>query len=450
MNAIPRRVLVIGIRYRIVALPLILIALAGGFFGWRASRSAYSCDPPPSGCLCKGDNCDCEYDGQCLGSYDCAHAKPPTANCPCMGWAPGTPGKCGKTCRKISATICTSICKGCGCPDQAHCDLGCQGRPGTLQCDAHCGGGANCQCRFWCHNGGCTKNQANPNRQCSPTMKDCDCRTAYSPKTCGACPQQYNTTKCGGGTLPCANPPCPKVCPGNCYCWTGGKTVRSCAGAGKEYDSCACTKNGCVKNNGQGCLSGDCPCTDGGQECTGASTCNCTYKSQNRCNCSGVFCSRDVTTCGNAPTKQCTGTGCTNTSCTGNFGCTGANCECAACPTSCGGSQCHGRKPGDCGKCVECSTRACPSPATVKCQGTTQCACCKACNYPKCEPNLTFCKVWSPIYTTKCQCHTGAAECCPCTPPQRCEGRPTCACSGSPACESYAINQRSACQCEPL
>jgi hypothetical protein len=68
MNLIPCRASMTGIRRGIPAFPLILIALAAGFFGWTAWRSAYSCSPPPSGCTCRGTGVrSCTYDGQCGG-----------------------------------------------------------------------------------------------------------------------------------------------------------------------------------------------------------------------------------------------------------------------------------------------------------------------------------------------------------------------------------------------
>jgi len=231
MNAIPRRVLVTGIRHRILALPLILIALAAVFFGWTAWRSAYPCDPPPSGCTCGGTGGSCTYDGECdgpvtcnclsdssacskcgticsygsctgcactCGQTDCRATKtPPQPVPPGEGdWAgqPGGPCACARynsyTCDGTSNSAAHNCCQGCGDPGSGKLGVGCGASVGggPAWCIVHCGS-STCPCT-------------------TPTLLACACTNSngycWGKKkqgTCKACPKPGNTWMCkdGGG-----------------------------------------------------------------------------------------------------------------------------------------------------------------------------------------------------------------------------------------------------------
>jgi len=194
MNAIPRRVLVTGIRYRILALPLILIALAAVFFGWTAWRSAYSCDPPPSGCTCGGTGGSCTYDGQCDGAKHCPgdccsvseNQKGNCNWCPVGGYRPGN-------------------CAAVSCDDGS---LGCPSMypnpPGY-----RCGGNHPICCPSFCMNGGTWYCAPTPGTKhcCHGCFKDntmaggCDIDSCIEPKHCIKCSEcpcdPYPSCSCG-------------------------------------------------------------------------------------------------------------------------------------------------------------------------------------------------------------------------------------------------------------
>jgi len=227
MNAIPRRVLVIGIRYRIVALPLILIALAGGFFGWRASRSAYSCDPPPSGCTCGGiGGGSCVYDGQCRGAKNCPGDCCGAAQAGSCKWCPNggsRPGNCTQKtpCKCITVntandTACNATVGGYLCGDLCPLLASCQ--EGETKCPPQSDRANDCDCN-------CKANTA----RCSGTGACASCCTTKATCSCsiGGCLR----SPCLGGYVPGTTKHCgyhtegSHACPG-----TGGTHTTCCQG----------------------------------------------------------------------------------------------------------------------------------------------------------------------------------------------------------------------------
>jgi len=236
MNAIPRRVLVTGIRYRILALPLILIALAAGFFAWRASRSAYPCDPPPSGCTCGGTGGSCTYDGQCGGTYNCATdatygCNAGAGNCSCGGTIckrSSKPCTGTKTCAQLFACtrcgtvgtceahnppcgpFCSNYTGGRACnPATQTCCGGCYGRSSGYTMGAcECGNaGGNPPDPLHCDTAGHCSYAADCN--CPPAATQCGCdeecqRCKDDPGKCMHC-RVYTTGSCSNNSANCCN-----------------------------------------------------------------------------------------------------------------------------------------------------------------------------------------------------------------------------------------------------
>jgi hypothetical protein len=262
MNAIPRRVLVTGIRYRILALPLILIALAAVFFGWTAWRSAYSCDPPPSGCTCGGTGGgSCVYDGQCGGAYNCATdatygCNAGAGNCSCGG------------------TICKTTSKPCNgsytCATDA--TYGCNAGAGKCSCGTickttskPCGGLYNCATHFWFG--------------CNAGVGNCSCGTICKTtnKPCSGtqtCAQMFACTRCGtAGKCETHSPPCGPFC----SLYTGGRAcdpaTQTCCG-GCYGRTSGYYKAACECGNSGGNPPDEYHCDTVGH-CSYAADCNC-------------------------------------------------------------------------------------------------------------------------------------------------------------------------------
>jgi hypothetical protein len=225
MNAIPRRVLVTGIRYRILALPLILIALAAGFFAWRASRSAYSCDPPPSGCTCGGiGGGSCVYDGQCRGAKNCPGDCCGAAQAGSCKWCPNggsRPGNCTQKtpCKCITVntandTACNATVGGYLCGDLCPLLASCQ--EGETKCPPQPDRANDCDCN-------CKANTA----RCSGTGACASCCTTKA--TCSCSISSCLRKPClGGNSL--TGKPCGYYTQGSCTCLGTEGTQTTCCG----------------------------------------------------------------------------------------------------------------------------------------------------------------------------------------------------------------------------
>jgi len=296
MNAIPRRAFATGIRRRILALPLILIALAAVFFGWTAWRSAYSCDPPPSGCTCGGTpGGSCVYDGQCGGTYNCAtdatygcNAGAGKCSCggtickrtskPCNGsytCATDATYGCNAGAGKCSCgTICKTTSKPCGglynCATNA--TYGCNAGAGKCSCGTickttskPCGGLYNCATHFWF---GCEAGVGN----CS-----CGTRCTTANKPCSGtqtCAQMFACTRCGtAGKCETHSPPCGPFC----SLYTGGRAcdpaTQTCCG-GCYGRTSGYYKAACECGNSGGNPPDEYHCDTVGH-CSYAADCNC-------------------------------------------------------------------------------------------------------------------------------------------------------------------------------
>ena len=258
MNAIPRRVLVTGIRYRILALPLILIALAAGFFAWRASRSAYSCDPPPSGCTCGGIGGSCTYDGQCGGG---------TTACTCGGVnGCSCPAKCQSAGSNPCGGKVNCNCGGTGCSCSQRCPTKrnpCGGKGCVSSCSNNdCGCANRCKAAS-CHLAGqlcqsagcgavyCTINVCN--YICLYPAHTPPIRSCGNPYYCRTAGCQAGNPSCSCGTI-CANvsPPCGGTNPCKCKP-SGGSTVACGSSACSAICKLGSNPSGCSFCSGSSC-----------------------------------------------------------------------------------------------------------------------------------------------------------------------------------------------------